>query len=253
MGRIFGAGLSFVIRHRALQLALAGAALVSAALTPHQSHAQDPTPRADVGSGRQVMLLGAAASGIIDKFDVADGSHVDAGQLLLQIDCRPLELDIKARTAALAALQAAFERTRNGPRPDEIAIGQAAVGVTRARAEEAQDEYDRLARLTVGRTITQEQLFHTQREARVAAAQLEDSEKRLALLQAGSRAEDIAEAQARRDQAQAQLEEAKGTLDQCSIRAPAPGVVRIVATLGEFVSTSVPTTLIQLTADKSSR
>jgi multidrug resistance efflux pump len=164
-----------------------------------------------------------------------------------------LGLNIKARAAALAALQAALDRARNGPRTDEIAIGQAAVGVTRARADEAQDEYARLARLTVGRTITQEQLFHAQRETRVAAAQLEDSEKRLALLQAGTRPEDIAEAQARRDQAQAQLEEAKADLDQCSIRAPAPGVVKVVATLGEFVSTSVPMTLIQLTADKSLR
>jgi multidrug resistance efflux pump len=215
-------------------------------LAPLPAEAQNAPPAG-------VMLLGAAVSGVIDKIDVADGSHVDAGQILVQINCDPLAEDIKARTAELAALQAAYERARNGSRPDEIAIGEAAVGVARARAEEAQDAYDRLARLTMGITVTQEQIFRAQREARIASAQLDDSQKRLALLQAGTRPEDIAEAQAKRDEAQAQLDGAKARLDQCSIRAPAAGTVKIVATLGEFISTSVPTTLVRLTADTNSR
>jgi multidrug resistance efflux pump len=230
---------------RPLDLSLASMVLVAALAAPHRAEAQNAPPPG-------VMLLGAAVSGVIENIDVADGSHVDAGQILVQINCDPLEEAIKARAAELAALQAAFDRARNGSRPDEIAIGEAAVGVSRARAEEAQDAYDRMSRLTLGLTVTQEQLFQVQREARVAAAQLEDSEKRLALLQAGARPEDLAEAEAKRDEAQAQLDEAKAQLDQCTVRAPAAGTVKIVATLGEFISTSVPTTLVRLTADNVS-
>lgn len=237
---------------RPLRASLASAALVSTLLVPCRGEGQSAPPQGGTETAADVLLLGAAVSGIIEKIAVADGSHVVAGQLLVQIDCHPLEETIKVRTAALAALQAAYERAQNGSRPDEIAIGVAAVGVARARADEAQDAYNRLARLTLGASVTEEQLFRAEREARIAAAQLDDSEKRLALLRAGSRPEDVAEALAKRDEAQAQLEEAEADLDECSVRAPAPGMVKLVATLGEFVSTSVPTTLVRLRPDKPS-
>jgi HlyD family secretion protein len=194
-------------------------------------------------------MLGVAATGIIQKILVADGAHVDAGQLLLQIDCRPLQEEIKLRAADRDAAEAAFERTRNGTRLDEIAIGEANVGVAQARAEEAQASYGRLTALTEGVTVTRAQILQDQRDARVTAAQLEDAKKKLALLKAGSRDEDIAEALAKRDAAAANLAVAGAQLDQCSLRAPVAGTVQAVATLGQFVSTSVPATLLQLTPD----
>jgi HlyD family secretion protein len=233
-------------------ICLARAALLLAALNaPYDLRAQTASPplaRSPTG-GSKVLLLGVAASGVILKILVADGSHVDAGQVLLQIDCRPLEEGIGLRAASLEAAQAAFERTRNGPRPEEIAIGEANVGVAQARAEEAQDAFGRATALTQGVTITRAQLLESQRNARVTAAQLEDARKRLALLKAGSRAEDIAEASAKRDMEAAGLAEAKARLEQCSLRSPVAGVVRVTATLGQYVSAFVPVTLLQLTED----
>ena len=62
-----------------------------------------------------------------------------------------------------------------------------------------------------------------ERDARVADAVLMHARKKLALLQAGSRAEDVAEAKAKRHQAAAFLEERKAEFDQCTVRAPAAG------------------------------
>jgi multidrug resistance efflux pump len=76
-----------------------------------------------------------------------------------------------------------------------------------------------------------------------------DGRKKLALLRAGSRAEDIAEAEARRDAAAAFLDEGKAEMEECSVRAPTSGTVHIVATLGEFVSVFAPTPLVQMTTD----
>jgi multidrug resistance efflux pump len=229
-------------------------ALLLAALAASQFlHAQNapaspPLARAPA-SGSKVLSLGVAVSGVVEKILVVDGAHVDAGQVLLQIDCRPLDEEIKLRTASLGAAQAAFERTRNGPRVEEIAIGEANLGVAQARADEARDAYGRATALTEGLTITRAQFLETQRNARVAAAQLEDAKKRLALLHAGSRQEDIDEAAAKRDEAAGGLAVAKARLDQCSVHAPAPGTVQITATVGQFVSTAIPVTLIQLTED----
>jgi HlyD family secretion protein len=193
------------------------------------------------------MQLGVAATGVIEKIFVHDGDRVDAGQLLLTLDCRPLQAEVKVRTANLAAAEAASERARNGPRRDEVAIGEANVGVARARAEEAQAAFDRATELREGISISRAALLQARRDARVTAAQLEDQKRRLDLLYAGSRAEDIAEAAARRDSAAALLDEAKAMFDQCFLRAPAAGSVKVLATPGQFVSTNVPVTLVQLT------
>jgi HlyD family secretion protein len=205
--------------------------------------------RAETATGGRVLSLGVAATGVIEKILVTDGVHVKAGQALLQLDCRPLEEVVKLRAARQDALQAAYERTRNGSRLEEIAIGEANVGVAVARAEEARDALGRAHALTEGITITRAQFLETQRNARVTAAQLEDARKRLALLKAGSRQEDIDEALARRDEAVAGVAEAKARFDQCTLRAPVDGTVQVTSNVGQFVSTYVPVTLLKLSED----
>jgi HlyD family secretion protein len=223
---------------------LAASIAALSALAPLPAFAQTVSR---VASPTAVMQLGIAATGIIEKIFVRDGDSVDAGQLLVTIDCRPLQAEIKVRGANLAAAEAAFIRARNGPRPDEIAIGEANVGVGRARAEEAQAAYDRAQELREGITISRANLLQARRDARIAAAQLEDQKRRLDLLHAGTRAEDISEAAAKRESAAAFLEEGKARFDQCFLRAPAAGTVKVLATPGQFVSTNVPVTLVQLT------
>ena len=172
------------------------------------------------GSSSSIMQVGAAVSGVIEEILIRDGAQVGIGQPLIRFDCRPLQAEIKARLANLAAAQAAFERTHNGPRPDEVAIGEANVGVAQARAEEAQDAFLRATALKEGVSTTRAQVLAAKRDARISAAQLEDSRKRLDLLHAGSREEDIAEAKARRDAASALVDEANATLEQCTCAFP---------------------------------
>ncbi|HEY2184942.1 MAG TPA: hypothetical protein VGH39_08100 [Xanthobacteraceae bacterium] len=76
-----------------------------------------------------------------------------------------------------------------------------------------------------------------------------DIDVRPASFEAGSRAEDVAEAKAKRDQAASFLEEGKAEFDQCTVRAPAAGTVKVLVTLGQYVSTFAPTTLVQLKPD----
>jgi multidrug efflux pump subunit AcrA (membrane-fusion protein) len=195
------------------------------------------------------MTLGVAHSGVVQTINVADGDHVEAGHVLIALDCGPLAKDIDVRAASLQAAEANYERVLNGPRPEEIAIGEAGVGVAVARAEEARAALDRANAMQIGVSITLAQRLVVERDSRVADAVLMDARKRLALLQAGSRAEDVAEAKAKRDQAAAFLEEGKAEFDQCAVRAPAAGTVKVLVTLGQYVSTFAPATLVQLKPD----
>ncbi len=204
-----------------------------------------PTP----AKPSKVLTVGAARSGIIQSILVEDGAHVDKGQILAQLDCRPLQKEIEFRAASLAEAQAAYERIRNGPRPEEIEIGEANVGVAEARAEEADAALGRADALQMNVTITRAQLLAVQRDSRVADALLVDARKKLALLKAGSRPEDIAEAKAKREAAAANLEEGNAELDECSVRAPAAGTIQLVATVGQFVSTFAPTPIAEIASD----
>jgi HlyD family secretion protein len=198
---------------------------------------------------RPATPLGVARTGVVQSIAVGDGAHVSAGQALAKLDCTPLEKEIGARAASLAAAEAVYERVLNGPRPEELAIGEAGVGVSEARAEEARAALDRANSLELGVGITRAQLLVAERDSRVADAQLVDARKKLALLTAGSRAEDIAEAKARRDSAAAFLDEGRAELEQCTVRAPAAGTVKVLATVGELVSIYAPTPLVQFTPD----
>src|SRR6202050_291911 len=100
-----------------------------------------------------IMSIGTAASGTVKEGLVHEGSRVRAGQPLVTLDCRPIEDEVQARSAQLNAAQAAFDRTRNGSRPDEIAVGEAVVGYSQARAEEAQKALERAEAMHEGVTI----------------------------------------------------------------------------------------------------
>lgn len=200
------------------------------------------------------LSIGAAASGLIGEVLVHAGSRVQAGQLLVKLDCAALEADVRTHEAHLAAAQATYDRFRNGPRPDEIAVGEAVVGYSQASAEEAQKTLERTLQLKEGVTVTTAHILEVQRDARIAAAQLEEARARLALLRAGSREEDIRQAKALRDAAAADLDGSRARLAQCSVHAPVSGVVLdVLVNQGQFLSLAVPQPLLHIVPDGQAR
>jgi multidrug resistance efflux pump len=207
-----------------------------------------------VEGASDVLSLGTSATGTIAELLVATGEHVHAGQHLVRIECGNIERELEARKADLAAGEAAYLRTSHGPRAEEIAIAIANVNLADARAQEADKSYQRTQQLREGVTVTRVQIDQAQRDARIAAALLEEVRARLALLQAGSREEDITEARSRRDAAKGRVEEAAARLRYCSVDAPIDGIVlSINVSPGQLVSTTVPVTLLTIVDDSGRR
>jgi len=197
-----------------------------------------------------IMAIGTAASGVVSEVLVHEGSRVHAGDVPAALSCTPLEAEKQLRTAELQAAQAVLDRVRHGPRREEIAVAEAVVGYSNARAEEAEKTYERTQALREGVSVTTARILETLRDARVSAAQLGEAKARLALLRAGSREEDVREAESRRNMAAAQLERAGAELERCAVRAPVDGVVVDVLTnAGEFISLAVPAALLRLLPD----
>ncbi|HTP92941.1 MAG TPA: HlyD family efflux transporter periplasmic adaptor subunit [Xanthobacteraceae bacterium] len=234
-------------------LMLAGAvATIAALVLPAELSAQSASfsaPGRVEGAG-PTLSIGAAATGTVSEVLVHEASRVHAGQTLLKLDCRSIEGDMHSREAQLAAAQANFERVRNGPRPDEVKVGEAVVGYSQARAEEAQKTLDRTEDLKEGVTVTTARVLEVQRDARIAAAQLEEARARLSLLRAGSREEDIRQAEALRNAAAAEVESLRARVDQCTVRAPVDGVVLdVLANQGQYLSLAVPEPLLHIVPD----
>ena len=230
-----------------MRIAILTAAVLVAGAAPAQ------TPLATQGrieTAGGTLRIGTAATGTIKQVFVHEWAHIRAGDLLFMVDCQPIEAEVEARTAQMNAAEAVFDRVWNGHRPAEIAVGEAAVGYSRAKAEEAQKTLDRTLNLHEGVSVTTARILEVQRDARVSAAQLAEARAKLALLREGSREEEIREAYARRDDAVAALANARARLDQCSVRSPVDGMVaEVLATPGQFLSLAVPTTLMRVIAD----
>jgi HlyD family secretion protein len=240
------------VPHKAFLALLLAAACAACNATAQVDRPVVTAPgRLEAGS---TMPIGAAVSGVIAEVLVHEGDRVAAGQLLVRISCETLEKELEARKGFLASAEAALARAVNGPRPEEIGIGIANVGLAEARSEEAGISLRRATSLVEGVTISKAQVDQAKRDARMAAALLEEARARLALLNAGSRPEDIAETRARRDMAQAQRDQAVATLDYCAVRAPSEGVVLTVpAAPGQFISTAIPVTLVTMIDDRKRR
>jgi HlyD family secretion protein len=203
-----------------------------------------------VEGGGDVLSLGTSATGTIAELLVKGGDRVQAGQHLVRVECRNIERELDARESDLAASEAVFARVSHGSRPEEIAIGVANVNLAAARLQEAEKQFQRAQTLHEGVTITRVQIDQAERDARIAAAMLDEVRARLVLLKVGSREEDIMEARSRRDAAKRRLEEAATRLGYCTVDAPINGVILSThVSPGQLVSTMAPVTLITMVDD----
>jgi multidrug resistance efflux pump len=229
----------------------------------------------------RAIQIGSKAGGRVTNVSVEEGQAVKAGAVLVRFECDQLEAEraeaaaavteaqanldrvlrgnrpeeIAEAKAAAEAAQAALDSARNGPRRQEIEQAKAEYAAAQADAANADGFYERMAKLAATDTISRQQ-FDDARDKRDAEAQkAESARQQLALLQAGTRPEDLRAAEHRYQQAdaaralavkgsrredidaargkmaeaQAQLANLDAQLKECDLTAPADAVVEVVS------------------------
>ncbi len=175
--------------------------------------------------------LSLATSGIVAEAPVAEGQHVEQGQLLLRLESSqqaaavqqaeanvkraqahvdelkagPRTQEVAAAEAAVAGAQAALQKLYDGPDENQIIAAQAELKNAEAAVKQAQAAYDQAGGASnpyVGMLPTSKQLEQATNNYNAAKA-------RFAAAQKGPHASDIAAAQAEVQRTQAQLELAK--------------------------------------------
>lgn len=177
---------------------------------------------------RQVALA-FPASERIARVLAEEGQRVQAGQVLAELDTRGLRLRLAEAEAQAGAQQQALARLKAGTRPEELAQSRARTSAAQADAELARQQLDRVLavqRESNGRAVSQQDVDTARARATSAMAALEQARQGQELARHGPRREDIAQAQAQLDAANAAIALLQFQLGEASLKAPVTAIVR---------------------------
>ncbi|CEJ44208.1 Efflux transporter, RND family, MFP subunit [Umezakia ovalisporum] len=250
----------------------------------------------------QSVNISPKTPGVLAKLYVEQGDRVDQGKVLARMDVGEIPAQIQQNRANLAQAQAQLNQARGGNRTQEIAQGKARLAQAQAQLNQArggnrtqeiaqgkaqvdaaqaqvnftESQVNRYGKLTEQGVTSQQQLEQYISENQRAKASLVEAQKRLSLLESGSRSEEIAVREAAVTEARAallllqsgsrpeeiarleavvkaaegQLQAAEVRLQDTVIRAPLSGIVtQKYANVGAFVT---PTTSASTSASATS-
>jgi HlyD family secretion protein len=136
---------------------------------------------------------------------------------------------------------AQWRDVREGPRAAEIQAAQSALEAATAQARLAASEAQRVDALFRSNVASQADVDRAQAARDAAAASRDEAERRLSLLEAGSRSQQIAAAEKAADAARAQLAGARSRAQELVLVAPVSGVVLLKNLLpGEIAQPGIP-------------
>ncbi|WP_068516589.1 efflux RND transporter periplasmic adaptor subunit [Leptolyngbya sp. O-77] len=202
----------------------------------------------------QTVNISPKATGILRELLVEQGDRVREGQIIARMESEDVAARMMQARAQVAEAQARLAEVRSGSRPEEIAQRQAEVERARAQVRDAEtrvqlanQRLERNRSLASQGAISRDALDEVVREANSARANLEQTqaslraaEQSLNLSRNGSRAEDIAQAEAQLASALGNLRSVEVQQEDTVLRAPFDGIVtQKYATEGAFVT---PTT-----------
>lgn len=194
---------------------------------------------------RDRVALTATSNEIIIALPVPRGTYVKKGTVLAQLDNRSQKAIVDRRAAEVALAQANLDEKKAGPRAEDIAQARAQLAASQALADEAEDEYQRLAKV-VDTGAASRGKYDASKSARDATrAEVSKNEEALSELLAGTRPEDIRKAEADVAVAEANLKEAQIILEELTVTASRDGWLDgLPWNLGERVTMGSPVAIL---------
>jgi HlyD family secretion protein len=207
------------------------------AARPTHTATLPPTPPPETSSAKSVAGVGlvepesenvelsCSASGMVTGLYVKAGDRVRKGERLFSVDDRELTADLGVKKAALAAAQAHFHKLEQAPRAEEIPPAEAKVAEAKALLADAAVQVRLIESVTDRRAVKAEDVERRRLNYQAAQARLEQSEKDLALLKAGTWGPDLDIARADVAQAAAAVRQDEINIARLTVEAPVEGAI----------------------------
>ncbi|HEX8524323.1 MAG TPA: HlyD family efflux transporter periplasmic adaptor subunit, partial [Tepidisphaeraceae bacterium] len=176
-----------------------------------------------------------------------EGQRVKAGDLLVELAPYDL-LERRAQAKAeLAQLEARLMELKHGPRQQEIAAGEARLRFANAELDLAQATYNRIKPSFEKNAVSAEEMDRAEKELKAATANLGQRQAEVDLLKAGTRPEQVAQAEASVQAAQAFLTQTEKQIEELTVKAPAEAIIESLDLQpGDIVAPNAP--VLSLTA-----
>jgi HlyD family secretion protein len=187
----------------------------------------------------QVDVSAKIAGRIVER-PVNEGDRVAAGQLLVRLDDAEQAAEVRRQEGAVRTAEATLRDLLAGARREELEDARAALQSAGATREWTEKDYRRAEGLFRQALIAAQEVDRARQAYEVAAAQEKSARQKLALLEAGSRPDQIEAARGHLAQARNALDMARTRLTEMRIFSPIDGVVlRKNLEVGEMASPGV--------------
>jgi HlyD family secretion protein len=171
------------------------------------------------------VRLGFRVAGRVTEVLKEEGDPVAPGEILARLDAGPYRTAVEQAAAQAGQTAARLEEMRNGSRPEELEQARRKLAAAEAEVENARLVFERQKQLVAGGAVARQDYDTARLTYRNARAQRDALEASLALLEAGTRAEQISQAEAALQAARAGLAQARIQLADATLTAPEAGVV----------------------------
>jgi HlyD family secretion protein len=243
------------MKHTIPLLALVSASALAACAEPPPSDRIRASGHVEATETR----LAPDAGGRILTLAVKEGDRLEAGQIILTLDRRDLDLGLRRARADVAQAEAQLRLVRAGARDEDIRQAEAQVASARADVSAAQAElaaagqdlerFEALLKTSSGSQKQRDDADTRRKVARDrvsgAESRVRASEEALRRLRAGARPEEIDAARARLAAAAAQVATIEKNLADTTFASPVAGVVtEKLVEVGEVIAPRTPVVVV---------
>ncbi len=169
--------------------------------------------------------VASKVSGELLELDVEEGSRVKTGERLALVDHATLDIQLRQAEAGVRLAGAQLALLVKGARSEDIRQAEAALKQVETARTLAEDDGRRMRELARTGSVTTKQAEDAEARLTVATAQRAAAAEALAKIRTLARPEEIQAAEARLAQAQASSDLLQKTIADCTILAPAGGIV----------------------------
>lgn len=181
--------------------------------------------------------VASKVAGQVLALAVEEGARVGPGDTLASIDHAALDIQLRQAEAGVRLAEAQLALLVKGARGEDIRQAEAALRQADAALKVAEDDAARMRELFRTGSVTAKQRDDAEARLTVAAAQRSAAAEGLSKVRRLARPEEIGAAEARRDQARGAADLLAKTIADCTITAPAAGIVTHKAVeAGEMVT-----------------